>query len=288
MFCHNCGNKLAEDASFCNKCGTKSMQVDKNPTQQAITVPSQSNAPDTTITTAAPNGETGQSNHDFKQFVDAHVRSTTPYQSTTDLLTNGSPSKLILLVAVPGLLLSLYFLFQSPNIIVGLVVFIFFGLLLSTYPLKFAVYFMKQGLAKKFNIGTDKCIDRDDFILFLNDNMKHLPTDMDKWLSIQVERSAIDGELTDAASCFINKATTAVITLPYESAALKQFKFNVLKDAGGNPTGIWSFIFLPVYFYNLILEMFNVGTGEYSVFYKTAPILSGAVKYYLNQSGGEK
>jgi len=293
MFCHKCGNKSPEGAGFCHKCGAKlatantATQAPETtaptvasfaPQSQEVSAPS----PVAAIATAppppahSPIAATG-----FKEFVDEHIRATTKYQSVADLLENGKPSKLILLAAVPGLILTLYSLSQSPNVIAGIAIFVFFFVILCTYPLKFAVYVNKQGLAKKFNINADKRIDTNDFLLFLNNNMKHLSADMDEWIASQTQKTPIGTEITEVASYMSKSKGMADITLPHENAAIKQFEFNVSKGGKGDALSIWSFIFLPVYLYNLVLEMFNVGTGEYSIFYKSAPILSGAVKYYL-------
>ena len=287
MFCHKCGNKVAESADFCHKCGAKVAHVVTHSAQQMHTAPMQNHISNASAPAIATDVGASQLGQGFRDFVDAHVKATTNFASAEDLLKNGKPSKLILLAAAPGLLLTLYFTLQSSNVIIGLVVLVFFFAILCTFPLRFAVYIVKQELAKKNNVNADTCVDRDDFILFLNNNMNHISADMDTWFSSQVERSALDGEMTDATSCVSTSKGAVTIILPYESAAIKQFKFNISKGKRGNTLGIWSFIFFPVYLYNLILEMSDVGTGEYGTLYKTAPILSGVVKYYLQSRNGK-
>jgi hypothetical protein len=290
-FCAKCGTKLDEGIRFCTGCGSAVGGVSAGTEQQ---MPAAA-AAEENISTADAN--------EFRKYVDNYVRTTTKYQSATDLLENGKPSKLVLLVAVPGLWFTLWASFQlfplgmaavtgEPGKVLLFMLFMFvvcvyffvlFFYILCTYPLKFVLYMLKRTITNKFSVYCEGCVDTDDFILFLNSNMKHLSVYMDKWVKSQAKKSALGAETTDAASCFNEKINAKVkIALPYEDAPIKQFKIAPPPGPEDKTTGCLAFIFPPYYIYQVIVGMFRqAGTSEYSGHYKTAPILAGVVSYYL-------
>ena len=286
MYCIKCGNELINGAHFCRKCGAKILPANSDgqttdmdilavePTVVNTTVASK-------ITSIASIQNTFQGSfpvneaNDLKVFVDNHVQAITQYQSATDLLQNGKPSKAILLVALPGLLLAIYGFIYGLNthLLLGIVVFVFFFFICCTYPLRFAAFVRQLVYTKKFIVSCDRRIDTDDFIQFLNNNMKYLSADLGEWVSSQGK---------DAA-CIVGKSRL-IIMLPSTDADKKQFDFFITTEARGNTTGCMSLLFFPVLLYNLVLEMSDIRTGEFSIFYKAVPVLSGVADYYVKNS----
>jgi hypothetical protein len=293
MYCHKCGNKLPEDSGFCHKCGAKIVHTDAVQQTPNAVMPTEeprvaSVVDPPPIASAAPAQTVVYENippagvNELRAFVYNHVRTTTKYQSATDLLQNGKPSKLVLLVALPGLLITLRALFLIPSMVdtsasmagsllLGLVVFVFFFYILVTLPLRAAAFVRKLRYSSKFDIACDRHINKKDFASFLNSNMKYLLPDMGEW----------DSSHEIYVNCTVDKSTMSII-MPSGTGA-KKFEFSISTAARGNPLSFWSFILLPVYVYNLILDMSDVRTGEYNIFYKTVPILSSAVDYYMKK-----
>ena len=284
MFCHKCGNKVAEGGGFCHKCGTQVTQAPASTVQQAPVAPVPVDASIASAPAAVPSvSDMAQPNADFIQYVDNYVRTNTKHQTAADLWLNGKPNNLIVLVAVPGFILSIVTFFSLlalflgnalPFVLAGIISIILSFVvfyILCTLPLRFMAFLIKLGIERKFSMTPDKRIDDDRFLLFLNNNLSFLIPNLSKWHS--------NGNVI---SCL---ETNIEIVFPDKESEITQFYFRTPNSViDNNKTGCLGFIFRHVAIFQLISfikDCFTIGKGGLSVFYRSVPILSGVIDYYL-------
>lgn len=250
MVCHKCGNKVTEDAGFCSKCGTKLADNASN-TQTT-------NEPISTLTQELVKSSlppTPANTEDFKKFVDNHVQATTKCKTADDLLKNSNPLLFIwICLAVFAL--------------VGFAMGGLMGFLLFTPVFGYAAAYI-TGRIKYFNLWRKMyppitvAVNLDELVQFLNANLQYLSPYFSGWERVD----------DNTISCKFNKKIRNIIFFHsdfeeqrrYKISARKESVMLVITDSAAGST--------------------NAGFGEYSCLYKSAPILSAAVEYYLKSKG---
>ena len=246
MFCHKCGNKITEDAGFCSKCGTKLADNDSTPqtTIEPISTFTQELVKPSLPSIASANIE------DFKKNVDNHVQATTKFKTADDLLKNSKPLTFIWIClgafAVVGFM-------GGPM-----------GFLLITPIFGYAAAYI-TGRIKYLNLWRKNYppitveVNLDELVQFMNVNLQYLSPYFSGWERVD----------DNTVRCKFNKKISAVIFFHsdfdnqrrYKISARKESVMFVITDSAAGST--------------------NAGFGEYSCLYKSAPILSAAVEYYL-------
>ena len=123
MFCQKCGSKLPDDALFCQNCGTRVLREDTIQ-QSAVEMSMEesrsekSETIEAVLQTAAESSPVSASKGDsfvvqkhFEAFVDNHIRKTTQFQTTEELLNSQVPlpfvKKILKTSAVLGIMLGI-------------------------------------------------------------------------------------------------------------------------------------------------------------------------------------
>ena len=247
MFCHNCGNKVTEEAGFCSKCGTK--LEDNDPTLQITNEPISTLAQELVKSSLLPIASTNT--EDFKKFVDNHVQATTKFKRADDLLKNSKPLMFI-------------WICLGAFAVVGFAMAGLMGFLLFTPVFGYAAAYI-TGRAKYFNLWRKNYppitveVNLDELVQFMNANLQYLSPYFSGWE--RVDDSTV--------SCKFNKKINIVIFFHsdfenqrrYKISARKESVMFVITDSAAGST--------------------NAGFGEYSCLYKAAPILAAADEYYL-------
>lgn len=244
MFCHKCGNKITEDAGFCSKCGTKLAVNDSTLQIEPISTFTQERVKPSLSSIASANIE------DFKKNVDNHVQATTKYKTADDLLKKSKPLAFIWIClgvfAVVGFM-------GGPM-----------GFLLITPIFGYAAAYI-TGRIKYLNLWRKiyppitVAVNLDELVQFLNANLQYLSPYFSGWERVD----------DNTVSCKFNKKISISIFFHsdfegqrhYKISARKAFVMLIMTDSAAGST--------------------NAGFGEYSCLYKSAPILSAAMEYYL-------
>lgn len=167
---------------FCHKCGTKIVYADNNlysvDTSAAANEHEESNMQVQNGAAAVQKIEiehtANSDREDFKMFVDNHVRETTKFQSADDLLTNSKPWRFIwACIAIPAVIG--FILGRDMEIPMGWLL----GLLIFGGVFGYGAVFITSGIIRmnyreKFSGRFDRQINPDEFLLFLNENMRQV------------------------------------------------------------------------------------------------------------------
>lgn len=248
MFCNKCGSQLPEKAAFCPKCGTKILVMeadeDRNYFQDEVEF--------------------------FKEYVDAHIRKTTEFQSAQELISKSKPWRFMwITVSICVLIGILMAIINDANIlsvafIMGILgvgmAFLISMLLARNYEKKFSA---------KINIDSD--IDITDLCIFLTKNLCNIDSSFNEWSLIQ-ERGLVP--------CIVNKIASASkeVTIGCEFGTKRKYLAEI--TIRNNPQNRAYCIsagyngFLPDFRWESMLTR--------SCLVKTAPILQAAMEYYIN------
>lgn len=294
MFCHKCGAQIAEGAAFCHRCGTKVVYagtapqpadppvhtheptVTSSPTAAAATNPLLQ-APGVLIQASVPINVSGHSGNSFKAFVDSHVRATTSFQSTEELLES-KPMGFVWIVfgvlSLIGLVLGSVNIGGLAGALTGVLVFGgFFG---------YATVFIISGVIRgqyraKYSGKVDCIIDPDDFQMFLNTHLKSVSSYFHECgylnkrggLLTTVEKM-VSNTLQEVTLCCVlgaNEKNVATITIRPDTAA---------PGSGGMR-----------YFVGAVRRGFLIDGRAasflgHTCLIRTAPIMQAAMLYYIN------
>lgn len=277
MFCHKCGNKIAEDAGFCHNCGTKVIQgditqeplnmlptnVESQSTSTAEPLPQTSATP---VQTFDRDNFSTDSRNDFKAFVDNHVRTTTKFQSADDLLKNSKPWTFLWICLGVSFIIGTVLVFP-----IGGLVFLIFG---------YAAAFIASGIIRLRYNGAHSGeftgdIDINDLFVFLNEHLKHIHPDFHEW-----------GYLTKKG----------LLPLLENAIANATEEVRICSEFGPNRKHLAAFYIKPktvdakpgekLYFVDALKNGFLVdgraaGFLGHGTLIRTAPILQAAMEYYL-------
>lgn len=275
MFCHKCGNKIADDASFCHGCGAKVVREDvvQAPLDRYPTTEKENSTTKPLPQTYAVPVQTVEREHvltdngiDFKTFVDNHVRSTTKFQSADDLVRNSKPWNFLWICLGVSFVIGTVLAFP-----IGGLVFLVFG---------YAAAFIASGIIRLRYSGAHSGgftgdIDINDLFVFLNEHLKYIHPDFHEWGYLSKKG------LLPAVENSIAKATEEV---------------RICSEFGPNRKHLVAFYIKPktvdgkpgekLYFVDALKNGFLVdgraaGFLGHGVLTRTAPILQAAMEYYL-------
>jgi len=248
MFCNKCGVRLDESSAFCNKCGTKSIAVSESSAQPINAMQADK------IMDTHQHSQSKTTNQDFRQFIDEQVKETTKFSSAEDLLRNAKPFTVLWICF--GAVVLLFTVLAFP---VGILLGAFFG-----YAVAYLLgRFMYLRVWKKFSRGKiEGELNLEDLMAFLSANLAYLSPYFKEWWdggkdAFGAERIGLEfSEKVQAIIAFSEKQHGEMV---YAISAEK-----------GN-------MFLRV------ITRTDSGFGRLACLYKAAPIISAAMKYYLNQ-----
>lgn len=256
MFCTECGNQLPESADFCPNCGTKTF-VTRGAEQKII------------------NNGTNYSQNEmesFKEYVDAHIRKTTKFQSAQELISKSKPWrfmwKIVGICVLIGVILAII---KDVNILTAAFMLGILGIgiaFIATTPLAFKY---QQRFSAKIN--TDSDIDIMNLCEFLTKNLCNIAPSFGEWSLIE-ERglvplitnkiAKIGGEVKIGCEFGAKRKNLAEITIKNKPENRAYYI-----SAG----------------YNGFLLSFRLeDMFTRSCLVKTAPILQAAMEYYINYS----
>lgn len=282
MFCHKCGNKLADGAAFCNKCGTKAMSVGikPQPTSSVIVdekkVVAEESSQQTSIATAVPvnNG------NDFKQFVDNHIRKTTKFNSAEDLIMNSKPMSFIWTCIISLAVFGMIF-----GAIRGGIKDLFAGLLVFGGLFGFASLFIVSGIIRskyraKFSGKVEQKIDFEDFIEFLNKHLRIISPYFSDWGYLDRR----GGMITILSNAVSNALKEVNLCCEYGENGNKE-KQNLavicIRPDASNPSSGLTQYFISATYNGSLIDGGASGLLAHSCLIKTAPILQAAIEYYV-------
>ena len=261
MFCHKCGNKLPEGSDFCSKCGAKVAQEPEKLTQPTPDAPGQKVTPNASALTATPNRDTSQPNHDFRQFIDAHVKATTKFTSAEDLLKNGKP-------------MTFLWICLGVSVLFGTIVFFPFGGILTIFLGYLAAVViggvMKLKLCGKNHPITSE-VNLDDLTDFLSENLSHLSPEFRDWgISLEPELDSI-GTTRRYVRCKVkNDKVDSVIVFAELSDGNKEYAISSVRKISTGAVMLGG-----------AATAGRAAINEFQCAYYAVPILTASMEYYL-------
>lgn len=281
MFCYKCGARLENRSVFCHNCGAKILDGDtdkmksdlvKEQKQRGDTLPdveqkgAEMNKANMQSTSKSDSMEIG-----FKEFVDNYVKKTTEFESAEALLNSKVPQKFLgICLGIPAVLLFLSFIVNGPNFgdFFGLIiVFIVFA-----YPIAILADYIFSLRITGGNHKTDKSIDADDLILFLNRNLSYLSPYFNEWNYMKTVGYGLRGAITAGVQNTL-QGTRIGTGFGHRQSCFIEIHINpnnLNQDSGQT-----------VYFFSP--ENKAIWSARYVCMTKAAPILQAAMEYYLNE-----
>lgn len=255
MFCSKCGNQLPENAFFCPNCGTKTLI--EGAEQHEI------------INEETNNSQIGSD--DFKEYVNAHVRKTTEFQSAQELIRNSKPwdfmKKPVCICALIGLIMGIIEGNLGYTFLLGI---LGAGIVFCVGPMIVNSKYEKQFSAK---INMDSDIDIANLCEFLTKNLCKIDPSFREWSLVEnrglipyVENKIANEakEVTIGCEFGVKRTNLAEITI-------RNYPENRAYHISAGYNG---------FLLNYQMEpMF-----ARSCLIKTAPILQAAMEYYINCS----
>ncbi len=286
MFCHKCGEQLAEGASFCHKCGTKIVYADNNlysvDTSAAANEHEESNMQVQNGAAAVQKIEiehtANSDREDFKMFVDNHVRETTKYQSADDLLTNSKPWRFIWpCIIIPSVMGGL--MGKDMDIQMGWLL----GLLIFGCMFGYGAAFIASGIIRmryreKFSGRFDQNINHEKLLLFLDENMGRVSPYFHEfgYLTQEGVLAVVENILSNTSNRTMlccefgpRKKSLATICIRPDSEAGQML---YIVDAVRN---------------GFLMDGRAAGFLAHACLIRTAPILQAAMEYYLKNCNEE-
>ena len=268
MFCQKCGTQSLYKTTCCRKCGAKLISdVTENLTPEKSeqpTVPKENTSiPQTPINlthTAVQNLAAPIDNTDeFRRFMDNQIQATTRYRTADDLLKKSKP--LVILWLLFAVITVLFAIQEFP---VGLLV----GLLLGYGAAYIAGRIMYAIQYKKHCTGQLRNdIDLNDLVVFLNTTLGNLSPKFGEWGFVG------QGSAGETMIGFkYTKSTHAIVTFRKNPDGNMHYAISARK---GNVT-----YYVVISLQGLSASKTDAGFGRLACLYKTAPIISAALKYY--------
>jgi hypothetical protein len=235
--------------------------------------------------------------YEFREFVDNHVRATTKFKSADDLLTNSKPLSFIwksfVVVALGFLVISIV---NGGLTSEGILGFIILTALFGYVVAFIAGLIIRIRYEAKASGKFEGSINTDELINFLNVNLQYLspafmgwepfdPQQDQGWISKRLNKALKQDNVSEQTmQCrFQGKKMHVGITFK-TTKEKKEYTVFARKDESGI-----------VYKILGILDAItgkggstNAGFGEYSCIYKSAPILTAAVEYYLKTATAQE
>jgi len=257
MFCHKCGNKLAEGAAFCNKCGAKAAS-------NTIVLKTQNNLND---------------ENDFKLFVDNHVRMTTKFQSAKDLIMNSKPMSFIWICIV-----SLVVFGMLLGAIKGEVRGIFGGLLVGCF-FGYAAVFIVSGIIRskyraKFSGKVEQKIDPENFLAFLNEHLRIISPYFHDCGYLD-QRGGMLTILSNALSDAMKEVNLCCECGENEKKKKRNLAVICIRPDVSNPSSGMTQYFASATYNGFLIDRGGAGFLAHSCLIKTAPVLQAAIEYYV-------
>lgn len=263
MFCHKCGEQLAEGAVFCHNCGTEAIYEDK----QNVAGP---------VQTIEQEHVDGSNRNDFKLFVDNHVRATTKFQSADDLLMNSKPLRFVwACIGIPsviGLILGERNMEDSMGWLLGLLVFGgFFG---------YVAVFIASGIIRaryrlRFSGESEHEINTKELQVFLDEHLRQLSSDFYEWgyLDQQGLPAVIDNAVSKVLKgttlcCEFGPKKKNLVTISIKPSIISPDSERMQYTVGAVRNG-------------LMMDGRAAGFLGHTCLIRTAPILQAAIEYYL-------
>lgn len=281
MFCYKCGAQIEDKSVFCHKCGAKILDGDtdkmksdlvKEQKQEGDTLPeviqkgAEMNKANMQSTRKSDSMEIG-----FKEFVNTHVKKKTEFESAEALLDSKVSQKFLgISLGVPAILLFLSFIVNGPNLerFFGLIIiFIFFA-----YPIAILADYIFSLRVTGGNHKTDKSIDVDDLILFLNRNLSYLSPYFNEWNYMKTVGYGLRGVITAGVQ---NALQGTRIGTGFGHRQSCFIEIHISPDNLNPDSGHTVYFFSP--------ENKTIWSARYSCMTKAAPILQAAMEYYLNE-----
>lgn len=284
MFCHKCGEQLAEGASFCHKCGTKIVYEDNGlwpaDTSAAADEHGETNRKmQKNGTVSVQKIETGHAENgnggDFKMFVDNHVRETTKFQSADDLLKNSKPWGFVWkCVAIPSVIGFILGAGRDP--MEWLLIVLVFGGFFGYVAVWIASGIIRTRYRTKFSGEFDHNINTDELILFLNGHLKQVSPYFHEFgyftqqggLLTSVE-NVVSNALKEIILCCEfgpKKKSLATICMKPDMTSTESGQMRYIVDAVRN---------------GFMMDGRAAGFFGHACLIRTAPILQAAMEYYL-------
>ena len=239
---------------FCHKCGNQSVEgagfCPKCGTQLVVGEATQQTPAEPVQTVAEPTYQQSVTDAGFKEFVDNHVRTTTKFKSAEDLIANSKPLTFMWWIMGVSLL----------GIFGGLVVFV--TLFLGYIAAYFAGRIKYLQVWRKYVGNHTEKIDIEGLIKFLNTNLQYLSPHFKDW-----KYAGPDSFGLDIIESEFTKNIDTLITFGKNDNS-----YTISARKGKSVT------------FN-VLTRTDAGFGRLACLYKTAPIISAAIKYYLKGIG---
>ena len=275
MFCYKCGTQIDDEASFCHNCGAalspvNSEECESNTAErhQDFRIGGSAGAPpempDTSVSTVAA-GE--NRTDDFKSYVDAHVKSATPFSSAEELLS--SHVRQIFLWICFGIPAIIGFIILGPA---GAVL---IGLCLG-YPASLVVDWVKSLKASRGMVEVNDGIDPERLIRFLNEYLCRLSPFFQEWYNGNV-RYAGFGIVAAGHASHLNDIEASLFRIETRFGRGKLSFVQVCIDHGGTDPKSNSVK------YSFYSPMKSVWPARYVCMVKASPILEATMEYYMKQ-----
>lgn len=267
MFCKKCGNELAEGVAFCPKCG---LRVSDEDGANAVTEKELGDA-------AWDEGKA------FQEFVNAHVRETTGYQSAEELLRSPVKTKFVKICLGIPVLLSLLLAIQSGepmSFFAGVIVFGLFG----WGAAMLAATIKKLKYANKFNGSFTGTVNPDEILEFLNKNLKYLSPYLNEWGYLEKERIAtsVKGIMASAWEESVERSLKQIkLCTNFGEKGWRLAVLNLQPSISHADTGEMLFFTEAENRISMLFLSHDWGWEKYKCVVRTAPILQAAMEYYL-------
>lgn len=272
MFCQKCGTKLIDGAAFCQKCGTKAVSVN-TAGQMPYVSPTVSESADVL----------DNEKNDIKEYIDAHVRKVTEFQSAEELLRSSVPLGYVRICygIFGGLWIALILAVlmdaeESSDIIMAFLCGLFFFVCgAGAAYMAGGIKKMKYSTKIKPSGKVDGHIDPDELIRFLNSHLSYLSPYFDGWDYYKESRYARPGLAGRLVTAMENTELRLGAKLVKEHKYLCFSIIHIRPDLVDRNSGKTSYICEAK---DGVGNMFG---AEYSCLVRTAPILQAAMEYYI-------
>lgn len=283
MFCHKCGNKIADDASFCHGCGAKVVREDvvQAPLDRYPTTEKENSTTKPLPQTYAVPVQTVEREHvltdngiDFKTFVDNHVRSTTKFQSARELLNSRVPLGFIWICL--GIFAILGILTFNP-IVLLLALLLGYGVACAVGAIKRIRYPARYDGKFKGNI------DLEDLMQFLNTHLTYLSPHFHEWGFLTREGIGVRGALlTSMAESASEKLKEIRLCTGFGEKEWRLAVIYIRPDILNPDSGQMEyFADVENKISGLPFLSHSTGFSKYVDLVKIAPILQATMEYYL-------
>lgn len=252
MFCHKCGMKVGQDASFCTQCGTKIVQEDI--TQKPYTHKEYT-------------GIVEPLQQPFQAYLDDHIQKNTKFRSAEDFLHHSRPMRF------------LWYCYGIPAI-VGLIAggplgALSFGFIFGHTARLMVGWFLRSRYIAETIGRYDGEIDTNHLLCFLNEQLRYLYPYFHEWRH--------NGAGALSVSFGEKQKSRAIIYISSDETDSGPGKVKYVFDAENNPSMLFNIT------RTTIFSALQISDPKHTCLFKTVPILQAAMEYYLknNKTEGE-